>query len=158
MKVKALKKRAKEIGVDEEKLDDADDADDVKGVIIELIVEQDQRPAPQLQPQPEPEPAPQPEPEPPKSHFGAKDKDAGSAKGADKPAGAPRARSSTVALSLGDWFKQNFPGKHAMLSYQWDIQDKVVRARKRLEELGVPCWQDIDGGMQADIYVRPQLL
>ena len=66
-----------------------------------------------------------------------------------------RQRSSTAVLSLADWFKQNFPGKHAMLSYQWDIQDKVVRARKRLEELGVPCWQDIDGGMQADIYVRP---
>ena len=69
-----------------------------------------------------------------------------------------RPRSSTAVLSLADWFKQNFPGKHAMLSYQWDIQEKVVMARKRLEELGVPCWQDIDGGMQADIYVRPQLL
>ncbi len=38
MKVKALKKRAKEAEVDEEKLEDADDADDVKGTIIDLIV------------------------------------------------------------------------------------------------------------------------
>lgn len=37
--VKALKKRAKELGVHEEKLDDADDADDVKGKVIDLIVE-----------------------------------------------------------------------------------------------------------------------
>ena len=39
MKVKALKKRAKEVGVDEEKLEDADDEDDVKGTVIGLILE-----------------------------------------------------------------------------------------------------------------------
>ena len=38
MKVKALKKRAKEAGVDEEKIEDADDAHDVKSTVIELIV------------------------------------------------------------------------------------------------------------------------
>ena len=42
MKVSALKKRAKEAGVDEEKLEDADDADDVKGTIIDLIVAKEQ--------------------------------------------------------------------------------------------------------------------
>ena len=39
MKPRALKKRAAEVGVDEEKLDEADDADDVKGTIIALIIE-----------------------------------------------------------------------------------------------------------------------
>ena len=39
MKLKALKKRAKDVGVDKEKLEDADDADDVKGTVIDLIVE-----------------------------------------------------------------------------------------------------------------------
>jgi hypothetical protein len=39
MKLKALKKRAKEVGVDEAKLEDADDADDVKSTVIELVVE-----------------------------------------------------------------------------------------------------------------------
>ena len=42
MKVKALKKRAKEAGVDEEKLEDADDEEDVKGTIIDLIVAEEQ--------------------------------------------------------------------------------------------------------------------
>ena len=42
MKVKALKKRAKEVGVDEEKLEDADDEEDVKGTIIELVVAAEQ--------------------------------------------------------------------------------------------------------------------
>ena len=40
MKVKALKRRAKEVGVEEGKLDDADAADDVKGTVIELIIDQ----------------------------------------------------------------------------------------------------------------------
>ena len=33
-------------------------------------------------------------------------------------------------------------GKHAMISYQWDEQKKVVRARNQLAETGVPCWMD----------------
>jgi len=39
MKVKALKKRAKEIGVNEEKLGDVDYGEDVKGTIIALILD-----------------------------------------------------------------------------------------------------------------------
>jgi len=39
MKPSALKKRAKEAGVEEEKLEEADDAEDVKGTLVELIVE-----------------------------------------------------------------------------------------------------------------------
>jgi hypothetical protein len=42
--------------------------------------------------------------------------------------------------------------KHAMISYQWDDQDRVIAARKTLTKLGVTCWMDIDGGMKQDIY------
>ena len=42
--------------------------------------------------------------------------------------------------------------KHAMISYQWDDQERVIAARKTLTKLGVPCWMDIDGGMKQDIY------
>ena len=38
LKLKALKRRARDAGVDEEKLEDADDADDIKAAVIELIV------------------------------------------------------------------------------------------------------------------------
>jgi thioredoxin reductase len=39
MKLKALKRRARELGVDERKIEDADDADDIKAAVIELCVE-----------------------------------------------------------------------------------------------------------------------
>lgn len=38
LKLKVLKKRARAAGVDEEKLEDTDDADDIKGAVIALIV------------------------------------------------------------------------------------------------------------------------
>ena len=44
-----------------------------------------------------------------------------------------------------------FRTKHAMLSYQWDSQDEVKRARELLEQGGVPCWMDLDN-MESDIY------
>ena len=39
MKLSAVKKRAKQIGVDEQKLEQADDADDIKSAVIDLIIE-----------------------------------------------------------------------------------------------------------------------
>jgi hypothetical protein len=44
-------------------------------------------------------------------------------------------------------------GKHVMLSYSWSTQARVTRVRKLLQQQGVTCWMDIDGGMQRDIYV-----
>eukprot|EP01043_Picozoa_sp_COSAG02_P088909 COSAG02_NODE_25952_length_644_cov_1.596330_2_plen_115_part_01 len=41
MKLSVLKKRARKAGVDEERLEEADDADDIKGAVITLIVEAD---------------------------------------------------------------------------------------------------------------------
>lgn len=43
-------------------------------------------------------------------------------------------------------------GKHAFLSYQWDVQDKVLQIKTFLTERGIKCWMDIDGGMKSDIY------
>jgi hypothetical protein len=45
-----------------------------------------------------------------------------------------------------------FGKKHAMLSYQWDHQDQVQMARVWLEDNEVPCWMDINGGMRTNIY------
>lgn len=42
LKLKALKKHAKEIGVDQDELDDADDAGDVKSTVIELVISREQ--------------------------------------------------------------------------------------------------------------------
>jgi hypothetical protein len=41
LKPRALKKLALEVGVDQEQLDEADDADDVKSTVIELILEKE---------------------------------------------------------------------------------------------------------------------
>ena len=41
MKLSALKKRAKEASVDEAKLEDADDEGDIKGAVIDLIVDKE---------------------------------------------------------------------------------------------------------------------
>ena len=38
-----------------------------------------------------------------------------------------------------------FKGKHAMLTYQWDAQEKVKAVRNLLQSHGVPTWMDIDG-------------
>jgi hypothetical protein len=46
-----------------------------------------------------------------------------------------------------------FPdGKHAFLSYQWDVQAQVVQIKELLDERNVKCWMnaDIDGGMGSD--------
>lgn len=43
-------------------------------------------------------------------------------------------------------------GKHAFLSYQWDIQEQVKTIKELLNTRNVKCWMDIDGGMKADIY------
>ena len=42
-----------------------------------------------------------------------------------------------------------------MLSYQWDVQDRVIATREILTRSGVPCWMDVDGGMDVDICAHP---
>jgi hypothetical protein len=43
-------------------------------------------------------------------------------------------------------------GKHAFLSYQWDVQVQVMEIKKLLNTRHVNCWMDIDGGMKSNIY------
>ena len=43
-------------------------------------------------------------------------------------------------------------GKHVMLSYNWANQEAVSKANASLTAKGIPCWMDISGGMQTDIY------
>ena len=43
-------------------------------------------------------------------------------------------------------------GKHAFLSYQWDVQENVKDIKRLLNERNIKCWIDIDGGMKSDIY------
>eukprot|EP01047_Picozoa_sp_COSAG01_P003317 COSAG01_NODE_96_length_26789_cov_36.697089_30_plen_117_part_00 len=42
-------------------------------------------------------------------------------------------------------------GLHAMLSYQWDVQERVIRARTQLQTKGVKCWMDVHGGASTHI-------
>jgi hypothetical protein len=56
-------------------------------------------------------------------------------------------------LSMGPKFRPLLPdGKHAFLSYQWDVQEQVKDIKGLLNERNVKCWMDIDGGMKSDIY------
>jgi hypothetical protein len=45
-----------------------------------------------------------------------------------------------------------FSSKHCMLSYNWATQSTVMKVSSRLVQQGVPCWVDITGGMQTDIF------
>jgi hypothetical protein len=49
-------------------------------------------------------------------------------------------------------------GKHAFLSYQWDVQAQVVQIKALLNERNVKCWMDIDGGMKSNIYDSVSIL
>jgi hypothetical protein len=100
-RVSALKKRAREAGVEEQKIDDADDAENQKEALIGLILEQ--------------EPS------------------------------QPAVCSVPSRPLLPD-------GKHAMLSYQWNVQEEVKHIEEMLKKRNVKCWMDIDGGMKNDIY------
>lgn len=42
--------------------------------------------------------------------------------------------------------------KHLMLSYEWGHQDLVKRIRDGMQQLGIPTWMDIEGGMAGNIY------
>ena len=58
-----------------------------------------------------------------------------------------------LVLPTGPKTKPLLPnGKHAFLSYQWDVQDQVKEVKGLLHERKVKCWMDIDGGMKSNIY------
>ena len=137
LKLAALQRRALAVGVSSDAVDEAVDADDAKQALTELILQAD------VQHEPTPESA-----APPKAaaqlgthlevdtpHFGTNQ---------------PRKSKPVCKQELRAGLLP--PNKHAMISYQWDEQERVIAARETLAKLGVPCWMDIDGGMQQDIY------
>lgn len=66
---------------------------------------------------------------------------------------ARAAPATTAFLPAGPKTKALLPnGKHAFLSYQWDVQEQVKEIKSLLNERQVKCWMDIDGGMKSDIY------
>jgi hypothetical protein len=64
----------------------------------------------------------------------------------------PTIPSATTAVSALSTTPLLPDGKHAFLSYQWDVQTQVVQIKELLNERNVKCWMDIDGGMKTDIY------
>ena len=122
MKLGALHRLAVAEGVDEGGLREAMDSGDPKEAMITLILEAKPKPT-----------ASSVSMDVDRPHFGTKEPQR-----APKPAPP---RNGILPAS-----------KHAMVSYQWDDQERVIAARKTLTRLGCPCWMDIDGGMQHDIY------
>eukprot|EP01045_Picozoa_sp_COSAG04_P004647 COSAG04_NODE_205_length_20393_cov_45.275796_13_plen_2486_part_00 len=168
MKLKALKKRARKMGVDEERLADADDADDVRATVIELAmacaksqVDHDRESRQTL-----------------KSELGRmkvkalkkRARAAGVAEDRLEDADdADDIKGAVVGLIIEAEISQERPhfgsgsaartasrampaSKHVMLSYQWDHQRQVTRAHDLLVKLGLKVWMDISGGMGSDIY------
>ena len=117
LKLKALKSRARETGVSADALDDADDADDIKQAVTDLIIAAMKQP----------------------TH--------GHAATTDKPHfGSAPTSAKPVHIST------SVSTRHVMLSYQWDHQVQVTRVYDTLTRFGVNCWMDIRSGMGADIY------
>eukprot|EP01046_Picozoa_sp_COSAG06_P050892 COSAG06_NODE_8178_length_2247_cov_2.238827_1_plen_674_part_01 len=175
LRLKELRKRAKDAGVDSELLEDATDADDPKVAVIQLLMTQSTAAE-------EGEASLRVElqklrPKELRQRAKAIGVDADALEDAIDSA-SPKAaiikllveHESDLPNTAGDrpHFGSSTPktqeakraarkgllpaGKHAMISYQWDDQSKVIAARESLTKLGVPCWMDVDGGMQQDIY------
>eukprot|EP01047_Picozoa_sp_COSAG01_P094902 COSAG01_NODE_25720_length_735_cov_4.264151_1_plen_245_part_11 len=163
MKLRALQKRAEELGVDEDKLDDAEE----KAEVIALIVEKSRAEA-------APKP---PAPAALRPHFGS------APSSATEPEPEPEPEPKTGAAISRDTcgfprLQEIFGRKHCMFSYNWGVQEEVKAARSLIAAAGVPTWyaptvllarpvhpprspphqsrdvrrMDVDGGMKADIY------
>jgi hypothetical protein len=141
LKLKALKQRAKAVGVSQDALDDADDAGDIRAAVVDLIAAVRSQDAANISL--EDKSLLRTEVSEEKPHFGAARSAA--ATGAGRPH-AVTARATTSASILAP------RSKHVMLSYQWNHQVQVKRVHDLLTKLGVKCWMDISGGMGADIY------
>ena len=183
MKLSALKKRAKQAGVDEEKLEEADDADDIKAAVIDLILAQSDGAAVEAS---HDEALRQLREELgamklSKLKKRAREVEVGEGQleeaddaedikaavielivgraredisSASKPATGimPHHGGSTCTSGTTDEMITLFGTKHAILSYQWDVQEEVKMVQDLMKAKGVPTWMDIDGGMETDIY------
>ena len=117
MKLRALQKRAEELGVDEERLDGAEE----KSEVIELILQESSRAAAV------PKPARAKVTTSSRPHFGSAEPEL-------EPQRGVEAEASFVRI------KALFGRKHAMVSYNWDVQEEVKVARSLVAAAGVPTW------------------
>ena len=140
LKLGALKRRAREVGVEEQQQEEALDADDARQALIELIL------AAEFQLGSDSLPAPPFVSTPPASKT--------------SKTGLRPHHSAGVVSQIHDQAQQPqaverivLPGdKWVMLSYNWDVQDTVTRVRIALQTAGLRCWMDIDGGVDEDIF------
>ncbi len=142
MRVSQLKKRASVDGVSMVAIDAADDEDDPKAAVIQLILDQssailEQRSGGAQSGQVEP------------TRSSTVDKVGANA---SKPHHG-RQLSGSKSLSLASNGFAFLEGKHCMFSYQWDAQEEVLAVREHFAKLGIPTWMDIDGGMLVDMYL-----
>jgi hypothetical protein len=132
-----LQRRAAALGVSEDAVEQALDADDAKQALMQLLISSDSTPASTPAPAPAPAPAGKKSTRPhhqpaSQGHHGAVTK---------------------VPLSSSYGGHITLPGgRHIMLSYQWAYQEIVTRARRHLQASGFDVWQDVAGGMQNDIF------
>ena len=125
MKLSEVKRRAKEAGVDAGALEEADDADDIKATVIGLVL-QTVTLGQSLLPRKE-------------NHVGLPSAD------------TQQAEEGKAQAQQG--VKPFLGGRHCMLSYcHACCQETVKRVRALLVQRGVPCWMDVDNGMNTDIY------
>jgi NACalpha-BTF3-like transcription factor len=122
MKLRALQKRAEELGIDGEALDEAEE----KSAVIALIMEHaGSKSATKLAPV---SAAGDP-------HFGS--------------ASTNAEMVDAISTIFAQWQEQ---GLHIMFSYQWDMQEQVKAVHALMQKKKIPVWMDVSGGMAADIY------
>jgi hypothetical protein len=128
LKLGSLSKRAAEAGVTERAILGAQDSDTPKEALVALILKrQAAATSPDVYAVAAP-PARADEMKAARPHYGA-------------PAAQATAKNSV---------EESLP--HCMLSYQWEIQQDVIRVRHRLNAEGIDTWMDIDNGMDVDLY------
>jgi hypothetical protein len=124
LRLGALSKRAREAGASEEQVMAAQDTDEPKESLIALILVASSTKLGNRKSRP---------------HF--------------KPGGDSSVEVDDVDEDDGmDSVLAAMLGPHVMLSYQWDIQDAVVKVRQVLTQKKIKTWMDIDGGMEVDLY------
>jgi hypothetical protein len=122
MKLRALQKRAEELGVDGAALDEAEE----KPAVIALIMEHaGSKSATKLAPVSAAG----------GSHFGS--------------ASTNAEMVDAISTIFAQWQEQ---GLHIMFSYQWDMQEQVKAVHALMQKKKIPVWMDVSGGMSADIY------
>eukprot|EP01051_Picozoa_sp_SAG22_P002547 SAG22_NODE_115_length_19315_cov_10.458368_8_plen_775_part_00 len=147
LKMSALRKRARGTDVDEEAVDAVDDSDDPRAALVELIVVSRATSLPAVSPSvsPAPRPAPAPLADVAAKTVGRRPHHGTGARGVGA---VPAVDTSTAPASGG----RRECGQHAMISYQWACQSLVVKAKEAIQNKGCPCWIDIEGGMDSDLY------